>query len=129
VPAYDAGRYDPAAPVALVAIRNSLTAAIVSDVPMLLDTGADVTLLPRLVVERLQIAINSISGYQLLGFDGHLSVASSVEADLLFLSRAFKGRFLLTDNSDGFGILGRDVLNNLSVLFDGPGLSWAEHKP
>jgi hypothetical protein len=64
VPVYDTGRYDPAAPVALVAIRNSLTAAIVSGVPMLLDTGADVTLLPQTIVEQLGIAIDSNSGYQ-----------------------------------------------------------------
>jgi hypothetical protein len=47
---------------------------------------------------------------------------------MLFLSRVFKGRFLLT-NSGGYGIMGRDVLNCLAVLFDGPRLSWAENKP
>lgn len=81
-----------------------MTAAIVTDVPMLLDTGADVTLLPRAVVEYLGIAIDSSSGYQLMGFDGNLTVASSVTADLLFLSRAFNGRFLLI--TEDRGILG-----------------------
>ena len=49
------------------------------------------------------------------------------EADVLFLSRAFKGRFLLTDQNRG--ILGRDVLNHLPILFDGPSLAWSEHTP
>ena len=68
-----------------------------------------------------------VHGYQLMGFDGNLSVASSVEADVLFLSRAFKGRFLLTNENRG--ILGRDVLNHLPILFDGPHLGWSEHTP
>lgn len=127
MPDYEAAISDPPAPVARVSVRNPLTAALVSDVPMLLDTGADVTLIPRAVVEHLRIAIDSGGGYQLMGFDGNLSLASSVEADVLFLSRAFKGRFLLTDQNRG--ILGRDVLNHLPILFDGPSLAWSEHTP
>jgi hypothetical protein len=122
--AYDAVLSDPPAPVAKVNVRNPLTAAVITDVSMLLDTGADVTLIPR-AVEHLQISIDSAGGYQLMGFDGNLSVAFSVEADVLFLSHAFKGRFLLTDQNRG--ILGRDVLNRLPILFDGPRLAWSEH--
>jgi len=53
MPAYDAIRFTPAAPVALVVIRNPNNSDSVSDVPMLLDSGADVTLLPRSATERL----------------------------------------------------------------------------
>jgi hypothetical protein len=111
----------------MVSVRNPLTAALVTDVPMLLDTGADVTLIPRAVAEHLQIAETPGGTYQLMGFDGKLSEARAVEADVLFLSRAFKGRFLLTDQNRG--ILGRDVLNHLPILFDGPRLLWSEHVP
>jgi hypothetical protein len=44
--------------------------------------------------------------------------------DLLFLRRAFKGRFLVINQQ--WGLLGRDVLNHVSILFDGPNLSWSE---
>ena len=36
------------------------------------------------------------------------------------------GRFLLTDQE--WGLIGRDVLNHVSLLFDGPGLNWSEQK-
>lgn len=62
--------------------------------------------------------------YELMGFDGSLSVARAVRLDLLFLRRSFKGRFLLINQE--WGLLGRDILNHESLLFDGPGLSWSE---
>ncbi len=66
---------------------------------MLLDTGADVTLLPQASVERLGICVDSNEGYELMGFDGSVSVAQVVEVDVLFLRRAFKGGFCLSIRS------------------------------
>jgi hypothetical protein len=43
MPNYDASHFDPPAPVASVTLRNSHSGATVSDVQLLLDTGADVT--------------------------------------------------------------------------------------
>jgi len=54
MPRYDEQRYDPPAPIALVTLRAS-SGATVPDVPLLLDTGADVTMLPRGAVLRLGI--------------------------------------------------------------------------
>ncbi len=45
--------------------------------------------------------------------------------EMLFLNRIFKGQFLLTDQD--YGILGRNVLNNVAILLNGPGLSWDEY--
>ena len=87
---------------------------------------ADVTLLPRAFVEQLGISVDSNEGYELKGFDGNVSVAQVVEVDLLFLRRAFKGRFLLIDQE--WGLIGRDVLNHVSLLFDGMHLEWNEQK-
>jgi hypothetical protein len=47
MPSYDAMHFDPPAPVAQVILRNPHSGATVSDVPLLVDTGADITLLPR----------------------------------------------------------------------------------
>lgn len=123
---YDSDLFDPPAPLARVTIRHPLSGATVSDVPMLLDTGADVTLLPQAFVERLGISGDSNEGYELKGFDGNVSVARVVEVDLLFVRRAFKGRFLLMDQE--WGLIGRDVLNHVSLLFDGLRLDWSEQK-
>ena len=43
---YDAGRFSPAAPVAQVKLRQLDTRATVTNVSMLIDSGADVTLVP-----------------------------------------------------------------------------------
>ena len=48
-----------------------------------------------------------------------LHVSLGVELDLLFLGKAIRGRYLLYDQD--YGILGRDVLNLVSLLMDGHG--------
>jgi hypothetical protein len=116
--AYDPDLFSPPAPLARVPLRAPGTDTTVSDVPMLLDTGADVTLIPKSSVRRLGIAPDSEEGYELMGFDGNTSVAQVVRVDLVFLKKTFKGRFLLVDQE--WGLIGRDVLNHLPLLFDGP---------
>ena len=64
--------------------------------------------------------------YELTAFDGTVSVSRAVNMHLLFLRRTFRGQFLTTDNS--CGILGRDILNHLSILLNGPKLEWSEHE-
>ena len=125
MPAYDTHRFAPPAPLARVTLRNSETNATLPDVPMLLDCGADVTLIPRASVSPLGVSLLPGGTYELVGFDGTKSVAPAVQLDLLLLKRAFKGRFLLIDQE--WGILGRDILNHLAILLHGPQLTWSEH--
>ncbi len=99
---------------------------IIPDVPMLLDSGADVTLIPQGAVHMLGVCIRPNESYELRGFDGHTSFAPVVQLDLIFLRKTFRGRFLVINQE--WGILGRDVLNHVSVLLDGPYLMWNEHR-
>src|SRR5689334_4937902 len=126
MPAYDTSLFNPPAPVARVVLRNPENGLTVSDVPMLLDSGADVTLIPQTFVSQLGLTIDPGEGYELMGFDGKTSVAPAIRTDLMFLKRIFRGRFLVTDQL--CGILGRDVLNHLVLVLDGPGLHWREAK-
>jgi hypothetical protein len=127
MPSYDASHFDPPAPVARVTLRNPVNGATVSDVLLLLDTGADVTLLPRNVVEPLGVPLPAGGHYELVGFDGSKSFAPAVILDMLFLKRTFRGRYLLIE--DNRGILGRDILNHVSLLLDGPQHEWSEEAP
>ena len=126
MPAYDTERFDPPAPVAQVRLRDPDNGVIQPDVPMLLDSGADVTLVPRAAVVSLGVAIVPDRQYELTGFDGSVSLASVVQLELVFCGRTFRGQFLLID--EAWGILGRNVLNAVPILLDGPNLMWDEHR-
>jgi hypothetical protein len=122
MPAYDYKLFNPPAPLAKVILRRIDGGRSCPDVPMLIDTGSDVTLLPEYSVQQLGIDLESEERYELMAFDGSLSPAHVVYVDLLFLHRTFKGRFLLIDQD--YGILGRNILNNLPLLLNGPQLNW-----
>lgn len=124
MPAYDARWFDPPAPAAEVSVRNPQTGTTLSDVPMLLDSGADVSLIPRSYIEQLGLDLIADSVYELMGFDGTTSFAPVVETELLFLGRTFRGRFLVLEQE--WGILGRDIINHVRLWLNGPELTWDE---
>jgi hypothetical protein len=125
MPSYDATGFDPPAPLALVTVKSEQLGVEIRDVPMLLDTGADVSLLPRTHLSAFASA--EAEEYELQAFDGTKSMASAVSAELIFLGKSFRGQFLLVDG--WHGVLGRNVLNNVVLMFDGPSLKWLERRP
>jgi hypothetical protein len=92
---------------------------------MLLDSGADVSLVPRLAVNHLGVTVSPDKRYELMAFDGSVSHSFVVDLKLVFCGRTFRGQFLLIDQP--WGILGRNVLNGVPLLLDGPRLTWDEH--
>jgi hypothetical protein len=127
MPDYEASSFDPPAPIANVTLRNPTNGTSVSNVRLLLDSGADVTLLPQAAVSQLSLTESSAAQYELIGFDGSKSHAAAVTLDMLLLRRAFRGQYLVIDNE--CGILGRDVLNCVAILLDGPRRQWSEQPP
>jgi predicted aspartyl protease len=94
---------------------------------LLIDSGADVTLLPRRAVESLGVPPEGNRRYSLIGFDGTVSLSSVVRLELIFCGRTYRGQFLLVDEE--CGILGRNVLNSVALLLDGPRQTWDEPTP
>ncbi len=121
MPAYDHS-FEPPAPVAQVTLRNPQTQIAQANVLMLIDTGADVTLIPQSIAQQLELEPALDTQYELLGFAGGLNTAYAVKLEMIFLGRTFRGQFLLTEEE--MGILGRNVLNGLRLTFDGPRLNW-----
>ena len=126
MPEYDAEYFDPPAPVAYVTLRNPATGALLPDVLMLIDTGADTTLLSADAVDQLGIEPDKDEEFEVQGFDGGIRMVKLVKLELFFLDKKFGGEFLLVDRP--IGILGRNVLNNIRLLLDGPSGTWKEQK-
>ena len=122
MPAYDSTLFAPPAPLAHVSLRNPESGATRHDVPMLLDTGADVKLLPRAAVGELSIEASGENRYELVGFEGQSSLASVVTLEMIFMGLTFRGQFLLIEQE--WGIIGRNVLNSVALILDGPRLTW-----
>ena len=125
MPVYEAASFDPPAPIARVLLRNPDNQGATAEVLVILDSGADITLVPRAAIERLGIAMVDGESHELIGFDGSRSSSPVVFADLIFLNRVFRGRFLLVGQDRG--IVGRDILNHVCRLLDGPARHWSEY--
>jgi hypothetical protein len=126
MPEYDADNFDPPAPVAYVTLRNPATGALLSDIPMLIDTGADATLLPSSAVEQLGIKPEDDTDFEVQVFDGEIKWLKLARLELYLLNKKFVGEYLLIDRS--MGILGRNILNSVRILLDGPHEKWEEHQ-
>jgi len=85
-----------------------------------------VTLVPQAALDHLQLAPTGETTYELAGFGGETRLLSAVQLDLIFCRKTFRGQFLPVDQP--WGILGRNVLNAISLRLNGPRLLWEEDK-
>jgi len=94
---------------------------------MLLDTGADISLLPRAIIDVLDIRASENQKFELTGFGGHSIMAEIFYLQIIFVGKRFTGNYSVVDSE--VGILGRDILNEVAFLLDGPNLEWDEIRP
>lgn len=114
--------YNPPAPIAQIKLRNSDTLETIANVPMLLDTGSDITLLSKIYCNKIGVKVSETESLELEGFNQTITIAYYVRLDFIFLNKIFRGKFLVYDREEG--IIGRDILNKFSILFDGVNLEW-----
>lgn len=120
MPAYETTGFQPPAPV--VRARVVGPAGARSRVPLMLDSGADVSVIPLetaravgAVISRSTAPIQFLAGQEILLEQAELAVE--------FLRYRFRGAFLVVDS--GYGIVGRNILNALALTLDGPRLEWS----
>lgn len=126
MPAYESILFTPPAPLARVTLRHSDSGATRADVPMLLDTGADVPMLPQAAVSELGVTPLNDKSYEIIGFEGQASLSSVVRVEMIFSGLTFRGQFLLIEQE--WGILGRNVLNSVTLNLDGSRLLWEQRR-
>ena len=120
---YDDQLYQPPAPVAFLTLRTlDGRDQTVANVPAVLDTGADVTLIPRWAVEQLGLTPQPDTSVTLAGFDGSPRLVEAVELEASFQGGRFQGRYAIVDQPHG--VVGRNLLNHFRLLFDGPAKTW-----
>lgn len=120
---YDDQRYQPPAPVAYLTLRTLDGRNLsISKVLALVDTGADVTLLPRWAVEQLGLTPLADASVALAWFDGSIRSVESFELETSFQGGRFQGRYAVIDQPHD--IVGRNLLNHFHLHFDGPAKTW-----
>jgi len=116
--------FEPPAPTAKIAVRNIETGERIKDVLVLLDTGSDISLLPRSSVKSLKLEPLQDESFRLEGFDGSQTSAEVFYLQVIFSGKRFTGKYCVIN--DEIGILGRDILNQFSILYNGLNLTWQE---
>lgn len=118
--------YDPPAPFAEIVLRNIQTGKRSEKLKVLLDTGADISLLPLSAIKKLKIPPTNES-VQLFGFNESQTISEIYNLQIIFLGKRVTGNYCAVD--DTTGILGRDVLNEFCLTFEGKNLEWKECAP
>lgn len=119
--AYERVDFEPPAPVARVVVSTPDGRSELA-VPMLIDTGADVSVVPRSLALRLG-AVARPTGVLLEMYDGTRSESEVVDLRVELVRFRFAGAFVLMDAEHG--VLGRNILNLLVLTLDGPRQEWS----
>jgi hypothetical protein len=121
MPVYETVGFEPPAPIARALVRGSGSQTY-RGLPLLIDTGAEASVIPRFVAEAVGADIRP-SDIILRFYDGTETRFEEAEVAVEFLSYRFRGLFLVADAT--YGILGRNILNLFVLTLDGPGLTWS----
>lgn len=113
---YDAS-FDPPAPVVPVRISGPVGESAVV-LPMLIDTGADCTLVPASIVRGLKLP--QVDSIGISGVGGAKRRARVHAASIELAGHRVLARVVAFVDE---AILGRDVLNQVVVALDGPALA------
>lgn len=112
--------FQPPAPVIRVLVVGP--AGSHADVPLVIDSGADVSVVPLGAASAVGAPITrSTTAIQFLA--GEEIVLDQADLAVEFLRYRFRGAFLVVDST--YGIVGRNILNALRLTLDGPELEWS----
>jgi predicted aspartyl protease len=108
----------PPAPFVHVTVRPPERGIAVSDLPALLDTAADITVIPARIAEELQLI--PLDEVPIGKFDGRVSWVSTFLVQLALRQATPKVIRVVASRDEPYVLLGRDVLNDYRATLDGP---------
>lgn len=110
----------PPAPFLLVRLASLADHAESITVQAKLDTGADLTAIPTALIERLRLM--PAGEIEVEGYDSRRATLRAYDVNLQIDHLSVAG-LLVIDFTEDYVLLGRDVLNRLRILLDGPALT------
>ena len=116
---YDGDNFDPPAPVLEVSLTvpDSVSYGQIVKSLALLDSGADMTVIPRWVTQQLQLKY--VDEVSTTGYDGVTKKTLVYSVKIIFDSIGdFIIRAIVSDNEHI--LVGRDILNRWSLFLKGP---------
>ncbi len=109
--------YQPPIPTLDVRLYSSISDKFTGSFPAILDTGSDATLIP--LTHLRTIGAEETSPGWMVGITGDRQPVSLYFVDVYLGQLAFPGIRVIGDRTANEIILGRDVLNKLSLFLDG----------
>ncbi len=110
----------PAAPVVPVRLASLAEHSETITAQAKLDTGADLTAIPYALIERLRLM--PAGEIEVEGYDSRRATILAYDVSLQVDQLSVNG-LLVIGFAEDYVLLGRDVLNRLRVLLDGPALT------
>jgi hypothetical protein len=111
-------RYSPPIPVLSIRIAAPGEAPDSVSLTAIVDTGADGTLMPVALLEQAEAI--GVGDAVLHGMLGEVRAVHLFEVDLHVASHVLPGVLVAADDHGHEVVLGRNVLNKLILLLDGP---------
>lgn len=111
-------QFRPSIPVVTIRLYSSSSDSFSGEYSALVDTGSDASLVPLHKLIELQ-AEETAPGW-LISITGERKPVSLYFVDVYVGNRALSGIRVIADPDAEEVILGRDVLNKLSLFLDGP---------
>jgi hypothetical protein len=109
---------NPPAPFVLVTIRTADRIQEIADIPAQLDTAADRTVVPRVLLD--QLGSHVIRQLPAAGLGGNLTLLSTFWVEIEVHQLHPLTIEVLSHDDEQFILVGRDILNHFRVLLDGP---------
>jgi predicted aspartyl protease len=110
--------FSPPAPCVHVMVRDPDEGKSTEELPCLLDSGADRTVVPGAVVRALGLA--PVRRIQVAGLGGEIQNLETYLSHLTIRNLQTLELEVLAHENESFVLLGRDAMNQLRVVLDGP---------